>query len=317
MAGIGITAIAGCISQADTGDQPPNEATNTPTDQPPTNDPTETTQMNEHERIPTGETTNIALGEETLSETGARTPHGIVLDNPTDETWTRHLVIREPDDSVALDETYELESESNVAVSLTDPLRYTAEVNIPETESSSTVDVDLAWFDCNASSTSFTIQSDGEVKTATISTKMACLNVTTERVSAGKETSLSLGDGSLSNESDSKPHGMTLTNPTEDTVTSRLVIARGEEVLLDGLYTLESVGEVAVTLTEPGHYQGTASIPTTGTTETFEVKPNQFDCNHSSTNISIRSDSELDAETISTLMACQPSEDGENETSDQ
>lgn len=305
--GIGIAATTGCISQADASDQSPNEGTDTTT---------ENTQMSEPKRVPSGETRKRTLGEGTLSDDGARNPHGIVFDNPTAERWTGRLVIRRPDDSVALDETYELESETKVVVTLTDPLRYTAEVSIPETGASETVDVELAWFDCNASSTSFTIKSDGQLETGTISTLIACMNVETERISTGEEKSLSLGDGSLPDD-DRKPHGVTLANSTEKTQTVRLVIEREKDVLLDGLYTLESEATVAVTFTEVGHYQGTVSVPTAGTAETFAVESDQFDCNSSATNVTVGSDGGLDVKTISTAMGCPSDEGSLNETSNQ
>lgn len=75
----------------------------------------------------------MTLGERTLSENGAQSPHGIVLENPTDEAWTGGLVVRRSADSVVLDETYELEPAATVTVTLTDPLRYRAEATNPET----------------------------------------------------------------------------------------------------------------------------------------------------------------------------------------
>lgn len=309
---LGITTIAGCLSRADPDEQPSGESGQTPTDQPA---PSE--QTSDHERVPTGETTDATLGEGTLSDDGARRPHGIVLENPTDETRIGALVVRRPDDSVALEETYELEAGATVAVSLTDPLRYSADVTIPETGASDTVDVELAWFDCNSSSTNFTVQSDGQVEHATVSTKMACTNVDTEHVSAGEETSLSVGDGSLSEGGERKPHGVTVTNPTDDTWTGRLLIVGEKRPLLDGIYTLEPEASASVTLTEAGRYQGTASIPATGGSASFEVEPDQFDCNNSSTNVTIGADGTIDATTVSTLMACQTGTADGNGTADE
>lgn len=315
--GIGVATIAGCTSQANLGEQPSGQSDSTPTDQPTTSEPTADEETTGHERVPTDETAEVTLGERTLSEDGARSPHGIVLENPTDETRIGHLVVRRPDDAVVLDETYELEAGANVAVSLTDPLRYRAAATVPESEVSKTADVKLAWFDCNASSTSFTVKPDGQLESSTIATQMLCTNVETERVASNEEASLSLGDGALSDDGDPKPHGVTVTNPTEDTWTGRLVIRRDGKSLLDGLYTLEPEATVSVTLTEAGDYRGTASIPSTGTSATFDIGQEQFDCNHSSTNVTIGPDGALDATTVSTLMACRTGTANGNGTADE
>lgn len=252
----------------------------------------------------TGGSKDVTIGDGTLSEDGRRRPHEVMLTNPTQDSWTTHLSICRPDGSVALDETYTLEPEETVAVSLTTPLRYSATTRIPETDASKTVDIALEWFDCNFSSTSFGIRSNGQLTAATQSTLMACPSLETARVAATEQRSLSLGDGSLTDKSDRKPHGVTLHNPTDQTWTARLEIANENDVLLDGLYTLEPSSTVAVTLTDSGHYHGTASIPTTGTSETFTIEPSRFDCNPSSTSITIQPDSDLKTTLISTKMAC-------------
>lgn len=72
-----------------------------------------------------------------------------------------------------------------------------------------------------------------------------------------------------------------------------------------------------MTLTEAGDYQGMASIPSAGTSATFEVGSEQFDCNHSSTNVTIGADGTLDETTISTMMACQTGTADGNGTADE
>lgn len=173
-AGIAITGIAGYTAQAASRDESPDAAQNAPDGDQQTSESTERTRKGERTRVPAGETETVTVGDGTLSPDGARKPHGIVFDNPTAESWTGRLSIRRPDGSVALDEGYKLEPESAVAVSLTAPLRYSAAVHVPETGATATVEVDTEWFDCNASSTSFTIMSDGSVESGTVSTMIAC-----------------------------------------------------------------------------------------------------------------------------------------------
>ncbi len=70
-----------------------------------------------------------------------------------------------------------------------------------------------------------------------------------------------------------------------------------------------------VTLTEVGQYHGTALLPGRSTAEPFEIPPESFDCNHSSTNVTIQADGELQIWTVSTQMACDVG--GGNETDEQ
>lgn len=299
--GIGLTAIAGCLSQANPDDQVQDDPSGESTDDP-NHDATPT---NKTERVSSDETTNITLGKGMLSEDGARTPYRIIISNSTNEMWTSTFVVRDPDKSVHLDKTYELEPGSRVAILLTDPLRYTTEVAIPESGSSTTIDVDLEQYDCNSSSANITILSDGELESNTISTMMACQNLQTERVSADDDLSVSLGDGSLTDETDRKPHDVMMSNLTDNAVTSRLILMRDEQILLDGLYTLEPEAKVTVTLTKLGQYQAISSVPLKDNSKTVVIKPDQFDCNNSSTNATIQSGGSLDIKSVSTRMACQ------------
>lgn len=300
---IGIWLIAGCLSQEDPGENSPSE----PTDISPTSSPPTETTIPDRGNVSAGETVRVTLGTGTLTEDGSRKPHGVALKNSTADRQTSSFTVRRPDGSVVHDETYELGSEAVVLVVLTDPLRYSATASLHGTDVSETTTVALESFDCNSSSTTIDIVTDDRVEIETITTLVLCTNLESEHVNVGDEHSLSLGDGSLP-DGDRKPHGVRITNPTDDTWTTRLLIERDGAVLLDGLYTLESEAAARVKLTEMDDYRGTVSVPISGATRTFE--PGPFDCNDSSTIATVASSGELDVKSITTDIACQTDTDG-------
>jgi hypothetical protein len=93
------------------------------------------------------------------------------------------------------------------------------------------------------------------------------------------------------------------------------VLKREGSVLLDGLYMLESEAAVVVTLTEAGDYQGTVSVPSSGTAEAFE--PGPFDCNDSATIVTVQSSGELDTATITTDIACSTTDSNTTDSTGQ
>ncbi len=294
--GLSIGPITGCLSQVESSEKTSSKSS--VTNQP--SSPTETTTSG-REHVPEDESIRKSLGNGMLTDGESRKPHGIVLTNSTADIQTSRLTIRKPDNSVVHNKIYELGPEAEIVVSLTDPLRYSITANLYGADVSETIEIALERFDCNSSSATFDIVADNRIEVRGITTAMLCAVLQSEYINAGKEHSQSLGEGSSPNIG-WKPHHVTITNPTDDTWTVRLLIERNGTILLDGIYTLESKATAEVTLTERGDYQGTVSVPISGTTEIFE--PDSFDCNGASTNATIASDGKLDVEMITTDIDC-------------
>lgn len=136
-----------------------------------------------------------------------------------------------------------------------------------------------------------------------------------ERVASGKRKEITLGNVSVTPDSQRKPYSVTLSNATDKmwvtSLTIRMRPARserntqsGSSTALDTTYELESQASVDVSLVEPSHYSIEVSIPKRGTTSTTNITYSQFDCNHSSTNITIQPNGSLKIRSVTTQMAC-------------
>lgn len=136
-----------------------------------------------------------------------------------------------------------------------------------------------------------------------------------ERVASGKRKETTIGSRSVTPDGQQRPYGVTLSNATDKMWVASLTIRMrptgserntqsGSSTVLDTTYELESHASVDVSLVEPGHYSIEVTIPKRGTTSTTNITYSQFDCNHSSTNITIRPNGSLKIRAVSTQMGC-------------
>jgi len=106
-----------------------------------------------------------------------------------------------------------------------------------------------------------------------------------------------------------------LRNPSDETWTARMLVAGDSTAQFDGLYTVDPVSTVLITLTESGTYTLSVDVLETEMTASEQVTPENFDCNQSSTRAEIDSEGELTVNTLSTLMACGTETNSTNESS--
>ncbi|QIB75904.1 hypothetical protein GL213_02580 [Halogeometricum borinquense] len=259
-------------------------------------------------------TVSRTVSDGSLSEPGLRKPHRLQFKNATDDSQVGTLQIRGSDDETRFEEQFELASDASVSVILTALDRYEATISLAS-GTSKTVELGPELFDCNTTTTTAAIQSDGTLDVMTASTRMACPGVVTDTVPAGESRAERIGEDTTEDTS-RKPHAVLLGNPTDETWTTRLRVADDERVRFDGVYTVEPEANVRVVLAEPAEYQLDASVLETGAEATESVGADQFDCNSSSTSVSVTDGGELKVASISTLMACVPPEEAGNETTD-
>ena len=323
--GIGITtAAAGCSSAAQSN-EPSTEAdgstadgnestTEIETDEPtPTNT---TTPEAERTRIKRGETTRRVLGNDSLSEQGLRRPHHVALTNQTEEERSLSLSIQGAR-TASFDHQYILEPDATVSVSLTALDTYAVRASTPESAATESVSIEPPQFTCNVTRTSIALTAPDTFESMTASTRMACPGVTTETVAADSTVSQTVGDGKPPADGGDAAHNVVVRNPTSETWIVRVVLASETVSPLDGIYTIEPDGERRLVLTESGAYDIDVRVLDTGTTQTTRLTDDDFDCNVSTTQVSLDSDGSLNSRTLSTLMACvgDTETDAANETS--
>ncbi|MFC7073094.1 hypothetical protein ACFQJ7_12475 [Halovenus rubra] len=311
-ASIGITtAVTGCLSQASsTGSSEPDMEDSTPTRDQPT---TETNTTPESTRLKSGETAKRTLGSGSLDESGLRKPHHVALSNQSEQTQTVTLTIQRAESTV-LDERFELTVDATVDVSLTDLDTYDAEVTVAATETTETVTIDPAQFTCNVVRTTMSVQADGSVDSAAVSTKMACPGVVTATVDADESVSHTLGDEPVPQDTGAEVHNVLVHNPSNQSWTARVLLDQATTPRFDGLYTIAPNGTVLLTLTESDTYDMEVEVLETDSVETAQIASEDFDCNESSTRAEIDDEGALTMSTVSTRMACGT--DVENGTSD-
>lgn len=156
-----LVAVAGCSALPDTApDADDSAATATPL---PIESPTPT---------PTPHTRpeRYAIGEQNLGE--HEEPHGLRLVNARDETTVSVTLLITHEDAEAIFETsYFLAPDEEQYGVLTSKGNYTVTVTVGD--QNATVAIPRGMFDCNDSTTTFTISSDN-ISTRTLSTAVGC-----------------------------------------------------------------------------------------------------------------------------------------------
>ncbi|MGB9958586.1 hypothetical protein ACOZ4B_19580 [Haloferax prahovense] len=299
-AGTGLAAaLTGCIASAGDGSDDADDGNSTTETTP---DPTPTPEPVEAVSVATGERLTTVVGDGPASDDGALKPHHVRLENPTDEPWTARIDVSRPLGSGHV-ETYELAHDATVNVSLRVPADYELTVTDIDSDAAATESVGPDSFDCNRSWTAFSPGDDG-ISVSEASTRMACGPNT---VAADGAVTVALGDGSLPTEA-TKPHSVAVSNPTDaaETVEFAYETPAGA-VAFGGAYRLEPGARVGASLTEV--HKVTLRVARRSdsgdeVSEAVSVEKSQFDCNASSTTVSLTDDGGFESRTLSTLMFC-------------
>lgn len=286
-------AIGGCLTRADTSDDPGNDS-----------DLGDTGPGGGS--IPAGDRDRRTVGDGSLGGDAIRRPHAVALANRTDESVEATFEIRTADES-ALDEELELGPDASLVVSLTELARYEVEATVPDVGAATTQTVGLEPFDCNGGQTTVALQPDGRLESRTVSTTMACLDVVTERVGAGESIERTIAEapaGETNDDADDEHHSLGVENPTTQPWTVRVVLSESGEPRFDGVFALGADASVNLPIAQPGEYELQASVLETGASEQGSIDRALFDCNASTTNAAVTEDGDLRIRTISTMMAC-------------
>ncbi|WP_026190345.1 hypothetical protein [Halomicrobium katesii] len=311
-AGIGLTtAVAGCTSQAASGDSTETDSEETTTS---TGPQTETDPLVDATHIETDATAERTIGTASLEERGLRNTHYVAFTNPTEGTHKGTITISKASDPV-FEESVELEPNASIIGSLTDLGRYSVGVSIPELDAEETITVEPGQFTCNVTRTTVSVQDDNTLDSMAVSTRMACPGVVTETVPADGLASYTLGDDPSLTDTGKFSHTLMLQNPSEETWTTRILVENDSTAQFDGVYTVEPEGTVLLTLTESDTYTLSMSVLKTEATVTEQITPENFDCNESSTRAEIDAAGKLTANTVSTRMACDVETNSTNESS--
>jgi hypothetical protein len=297
LAGVGASlAVTGCLSR---GAGPGSDPTDTDPPESTDPDPTATpTGAPEATATPVGTpdqgeppADGFAIGE----TTGDVNPHGLTLENESDDPRTVELTVSDADtEETLLDRSYSLEASENVSGELRGPAAYHVRVALPEegTEHATTVE----YFDtCNSYGTTVTIDADGSITSRTIRTLVACNPEThpPEGFAIGETT------GNVN------PHGLSVRNDAGVglSVAVRIADADTEETLVDETYDLGSGETVEGELRGPAAYDVRVEVPETGTEHATTVE--YFDaCNDYGTIVTVAPDASLSSETFRTDVEC-------------
>lgn len=196
-----VTTISGCLSQTKSDEESSStslsrsknnttsdssverNSTNTTSTKASPAPPTATTDTDDStEQIANGERRELTIGDEASSHNQSRSSYRVTLSNPTDTAWTTTLIIRmspsskesSPTDMTPLKETYKLDAEASVDISLIDPEQYTIVATIPKAGASATADVTPAQSGCQHSLTKITVQEGGSLNVQTVSKQVSC-----------------------------------------------------------------------------------------------------------------------------------------------
>ncbi|GGC56116.1 hypothetical protein [Haloferax sulfurifontis] len=303
-AGTGLAAaLTGCTASAGDGSDGSDDGDSTTES---TSDPTPTPEPVEAVSVATGERLTTVVGDGPASDDGVLKPHHVRLENPTDEPWTARIDVSRPLGAGHV-ETYELARDATVTVSLRVPADYDVTVTDIDSDAAATDSVGPDDFDCNRSWTAFS-PGDGGVSVSGGSTQMAC---GPRVVAADDAVTVALGDGSLPTEA-TKPHGLAVSNPTDAAAVVEFAYETpAGAVAFGGTYRLEPGARVGASLTEAREVTlrvARRSESGEEATETVTVEQSQFDCNASSTTVSLTDDGGFESRTLSTLMFCGDAE---------
>ncbi|WP_323171126.1 hypothetical protein [Natrialba sp. PRR66] len=99
--------------------------------------------------------------------------HGVVVHNPTAQTWTTRILLEESSDPT-FDGVYTLEPGATAEIELAESGEYDLDVTVLETDATEHEQIGATSFDCNTSTTQAELDAAGTVDLTTISTRMAC-----------------------------------------------------------------------------------------------------------------------------------------------
>ncbi|WP_396612528.1 hypothetical protein ACH9L7_04435 [Haloferax sp. S1W] len=296
--GIGLTTtLTGCLASADSGDDAGGEQTDTSptTDEPDTPD--------DSVAVDAGEQVTAVVGSKPDDGLGV-TPHRLRLTNTTDSPWVARIEVT-PTLAHPHAGTYKLAPDAEVTVVLRLPADYDVTVTDTQSDATATKSLSPDDFDCNQSWTAFSPDGD-DIAVSGASTRMACVDPI---VSADDAPSVSVGDGSLSNESQMRPHSVSVSNPTDETTLVELALETDDgRTAYAGHYRLESDARFDVVVTEQRALSARVKRLDTEEKETAAIEESMFDCNASTTTFSLEKSGGVKSATISTMMACMNSE---------
>lgn len=127
------------------------------------------------ERVPAGESIEHVIGGVGAgeAENGDDAKHALRADNPTAETWTVRAQLSE-DAQAVFDGAFTLEPGAEAVLLIAESGDYEFEASVLETDAAATESVGADLFDCNSSSTTASVDAEGELDVQTISTLIAC-----------------------------------------------------------------------------------------------------------------------------------------------
>ncbi|ELZ13906.1 hypothetical protein C479_03636 [Halovivax asiaticus JCM 14624] len=292
--GLGVTSMtAGCLqefgSARDEDDRGnTQERGSTPGDDSPT-------------PVPAGETVERDPTDGQLG--GRRSPHAVFLTNPTKTERTVALAIEQGGETI-LEESFTIRPEGTAKVAIGRLAAYTVEATVDGSDQTETTTVERAQFDCNATSVQLELQADGTLSSATLSTMMACGNVVTERVVSGETVEHTVGTIEESDEMQGE-HTISVSNPTDQTWTARILLEDGEITRFDGLFTVEPAATADVHFDRNGSESIATRVLDADASATVDLEKADIGaCNAATTTVSLTDEEALETSTIATDLGC-------------
>lgn len=126
------------------------------------------------ERVPAGESVEHVIGGVSAGEAeNDDAKHALRAENPTEETWTVRAQLSEDAEAV-FDGAFTLEPDAEAVLPIAESGDYEFLASVLETDAAATESVGADLFDCNSSSTTASVDAEGELDVQTISTLIAC-----------------------------------------------------------------------------------------------------------------------------------------------
>lgn len=124
--------------------------------------------------------TELAVGSRAgVADPEDNQPHGVSVGNAMPEASTVEVrIVDAAADRAVLELTTQLAADTAVEFSLLEPSTYRLDIRVPAMDASETVEVSRSWFDCNGSSTQVGVFEDGRIDSRTVTTLLACADVT-------------------------------------------------------------------------------------------------------------------------------------------
>ncbi|WP_313696247.1 hypothetical protein [Halorarum halobium] len=113
------------------------------------------------------------VGDEPVPADTGKGIHDVVIENPTDDSWTVRLLVDDPS-TTRFDGVYTLEADTRAIVTVTESGDYGVDLRVVESDAVATAALSPGNFDCNDSSTTARLDAEGGLDVTTVSTLMAC-----------------------------------------------------------------------------------------------------------------------------------------------